>query len=431
VRSVLRALDRHFFAPERLSDLALMRIACVGATLLFFIPSLRHQLYLAQADPSLFRPIPALKVFMLPLGAWGARPDAMLLHGVWLGTRVAGVAGLLGLYTRPALFLFAAGNTLLTAHGYSYGEIHHPEALLVIALWLLAVSPSAAVLSLDALIDRVRSAVRSMHFEPRPTAPPESPFARWPLRTVQWLLVMVYLSAGLSKLVKGGLDWFNGYTLVYYFAEDGLRWGSPFGLGLARHPQIASVLSVGAVAFELTFVLAVLVRGLAPVYVLWGLVTHGFIYAAQRAPFFQYYALYVAFAESLRQAFRHWSPRVAPGPRAKATVIYDGRCPRQIRSMTILDALDSRRGLAYLDLEMDSAQLATLTPALAPDEAKGALHLATPDGRVHSGFFAFRKLARILPPLWLFLPLLHFPFATSIGPRAYALMACHRGRTRL
>src|SRR4029450_1604315 len=125
--------------------------------------------------------------------------------------------------------------------------------------WLLAVSPSEAVLSLDALLRRVRTAGGSMHVEPPAQTLPESPFARWPLRTVQWLLVLVYLSAGLSKLAAGGLDWFNGYTLSYYFAQDALRWGSPVGLWLAGQPEIASVLSVGAVVFELTFVLAILV----------------------------------------------------------------------------------------------------------------------------------------------------------------------------
>ena len=139
-----------------------------------------------------------------------------------------------------------------------------------------------------------------MHVDPRPQTPSESPFARWPLRTVQWLLVLVYLSAGLSKLAAGGLDWFNGYTLSYYFAQDALRWGSPVGLWLAGQPEIASVLSIGAVVFELTFVLAILVPRLAPVYVLWGVATHGLIYLAQRAPFFQYYALFFAFIESLR-----------------------------------------------------------------------------------------------------------------------------------
>ncbi|HET7599867.1 MAG TPA: HTTM domain-containing protein [Gemmatimonadales bacterium] len=312
MRSILRALDRHFFAPERLSDLALLRIACVGATLLFFFPPLSRQLYLAQADPSLFKPLPILKVLLLPLDAWGARPGPMLLHAIWLGASIAGLAALVGLCTRPALLLFAGGNTLLVAHRYSYGELHHPEALLIIALWLLAVSPAGETMSLDALIERARIARHTA--KAAPAAPVESPFARWPLRTVQWLLVLAYLSAGLSKLVNGGLDWFNGYTLVYYFAQDGLRWGVPLGLELARHPTLASLLSVGAVLLELTFALAVLAPRLAPAYVLAGVVMHGLIFAAQRAPFFQYYVLYFAFVESFRNGWQAWS---APMARSK------------------------------------------------------------------------------------------------------------------
>lgn len=384
-RSALRALDRHFFAPERLSDLALFRIACVGATLLFFFPSLPHNLYLARADPSLFQPIPALKVLLLPLGRYGVRPGPMLLHIVWLGTGIAGAAALVGLYARPTLLLFAAGNTLLAAHRYSYGEIHHPDALLVITLWLLAVSPSADVLSVDALIDRVRTAVRSRCFTPRPPAAPESPYARWPLRTVQWLLVLVYLSAALAKLERGGLAWLNGYTLAYYFAEDGLRWGSPLGLLLARHPDVAALLSIGAVAFELTFVLAIFVRWLAPAYLAWGVAMHGVIYAVQRAPFFQYYFVYLAFIESLRLTVGRWLPSPAPESGTGVTVFYDGRSAGQIRTLAILDSLDRRRRLRY----EDTAQ------------AGAGIMIRTPDGRSHSGLSAATALARTLRPRFL------------------------------
>lgn len=311
MRSVLRALDWHFFAPQRLSDLALMRIACVGATLLFFFPLWSQQLYLSQADPILFRPLPTLKVLLLPLGTWGARPSAALLHAVWFGTWLTGAAALIGIWSRLTLLLFAAGNTLLIAHRYSYGELHHPEALLIITLWLLAASPAGVVLSLDAVIRRRRAGTRTGCVGQVSAPPVESPLARWPLRTVQWLLVLAYLSAGLSKLAAGGLDWFNGYTLVYYFAEDALRWGSPVGFWLARQPELASALSIGAVAFELTFALAVLFPALAPAYVVWGILMHGVIYFAQRAPFFQYCVLYVAFIESFRFAWLRWLRQAA------------------------------------------------------------------------------------------------------------------------
>jgi predicted DCC family thiol-disulfide oxidoreductase YuxK len=422
-----RALDRYFFAPARLSDLALLRIVCVGGGLLVF-PPLWAVLHYAQVAQSEWLPLPALKVLMLPLGGWGVRPEPMFLHAVWLGTQLAGVTALVGLYTRPSLFLFAAGNTLIFAHFYSFGVVHHPEGIFIITLWLLAVSPSGAALSLDALLGRLRVAAQRLRFEPRPAVPAESGFARWPLRTVQWLLGMAYLSAGLSKLVNGGLAWFNGYTLVYYATMDGLLWGAPLAPALAGHPGVASLFSIGAVAFELTFWLAIVFPRLVPLYLLGGAAMHLSIYAVQRAPFFQFIFLYVAFIEVLRPGFRRAPSGAAAARPATWTVIYDGLCPLCIRTMTILDALDWRRRLAYLDLEADRSRLAAVAPDVSAEQARAAMHVVSPDGQVDRGYFAFRKLARIAPPLWPLVPLLYLPFAATIGPQLYALVA--RRRTR-
>jgi predicted DCC family thiol-disulfide oxidoreductase YuxK len=424
---VFRALDRHFFAPARLSDLALLRIVCVGGALLAF-PPLWAVLHYAQVDPSQYQPLPAMKVLMLPLGGWGVRPDAMFLHAVWLGTQVVGVTALVGLYTRPSLFLFTAGYALLSVHFYAFGVIHHTEAIPIIVLALLVVSPSGAALSVDALLGRLRGAAERRRFEPRPEMPAESSFARWPLRNTQWLLAMAYLSAGLSKLVNGGLAWFNGYTLVYYAAMDGLLWGAPLAPALVGHPMVASLFSIGAVALELTFWLAIVFPRLVPLFVLGGTALHLSIYLVQRAPFFQFIFLYVAFIESLRQASLRALPRVAAAPPGKWTVIYDGLCPLCIRTMTIFDALDIRHRLAYLDLEADRSRLAALAPGVSAEAARAAMHVVSSDGQAHRGFFAFRQLARILPPLWPLVPLLYLPLAAAVGPRLYDAVA--RNRTR-
>jgi predicted DCC family thiol-disulfide oxidoreductase YuxK/uncharacterized membrane protein YphA (DoxX/SURF4 family) len=424
---VFRALDRHFFAPARLSDLALLRIVCVGGALLAF-PPLWAVLHYAQVDPSQYLPLPALKVLMLPLGGWGVRPDAMFLHAVRLGTLVVGVTALVGLYTRPSLFLFTAGYALLSVHFYAFGVVHHTEAIPIIVLSLLTVSPSGAALSLDALLGRLRLALERQRFEPRPAMPAESSFARWPIRNAQWLLAMAYLSAGLSKLVNGGLAWFNGYTLVYYAANDGLQWGAPLAPALVGHPAVASLFSIGAVALELTFWLAIVFPRLVPLFVLGGTAMHLSIYFVQKAPFFQFIFLYTAFIECLRRAFLRAFPRAAAAPPARWTVVYDGLCPLCIRSMTILDAFDLRHRLAYLDLEADGGRLAALVPGVSAGEARAAMRVVAPDGQVYRGFFAFRELARILPPLWPFVPLLYLPFAATIGPRVYELVARHRTR---
>jgi hypothetical protein len=75
-----------------------------------------------------------------------------------------------------------------------------------------------------------------------------------------------------------------------------------------------------------------------------------------------------------------------------------------------LRALDLRRCLRYVDLEREWHRPASLAPAVTTEQARRAMHVMGPDGQVHRGFFAFRELARVLPPLWPLLPLFHAPF---------------------
>ena len=48
-------------------------------------------------------------------------------------------------------------------------------------------------------------------------------------------------SSFLSKMLYSGFEWANGFTLQYYLARDGLRWGSPLALWFADHHGVAWV----------------------------------------------------------------------------------------------------------------------------------------------------------------------------------------------
>lgn len=425
MRRLLRALDGYWFAPARLQDLALFRIACVGSWLLFFYPGMERTRPLATADPHLYQPLLVVKVLMWPLGSWGLRPEPMFLHAVFLATMVAGVFALVGKYTRPSLLILAAGNTLLWGYIYSYGWVHHGPILLAMAFWILAFSPCDAALSLDALQRRRHAAAYAMQFEPlSPTV--ESEYAGWPLRLVQWLMALIYFSAATSKLHDGGLAWMNGYTLVYFTATDGVRWGMPLGIWISQHPLVAQVLSIGALLLELTFFVAILVPRLAWPYVLGSMALHTGIFFAQNAPFFEHFPIVVAFIPSLRR-YPLW--RRAPAPaRPRWTVVYDGLCPLCLRAMVTLDFLDWRRRLAYLDLEGDWKRVATLAPGLDREEARSAMVVISPDGALYRGLGAFRELAKLLPPLWPALPLLYFPLSTPVGNWLYGRVAASRRR---
>ena len=310
---VRRHLERSWFAPASLVDLSIVRIVVVGTELVSLLApgpsSLGRQLWLSGAPAATFAPLPALKVLLLPVG-WGARPGPMFLHAVWLGALAFGILALLGVYWRLTLALFAAASTLLIAHAYSYGEMHHGQALLVIALWVLCFAPSGAALSADAFVARWRTARRTLRGESLPAD--DSRFARWPLRLIQWLLALAYLSAATSKLTMGGLDWLNGYTLAYYLVQDGTIHHNELALLVARFPAVCALLAAGALLFELTFSVAVLRPRLAWAYVVVGTVMHTTIYLLQHAVFFQFIALYTVFLEPLRATLR---ARAAGSPR--------------------------------------------------------------------------------------------------------------------
>ena len=438
----LKRVHDHWFAPAPLEDLALVRITLVGMQLaLLLIPFLAvevgacpgcnpdYQAWLTGIDDREFAPLPALKLLLWPFG-WGVRPEPMLLQAVWLGTAAAGVFALVGLYTRAALLVLAAGSTLLVSHAYSYHEGHHPEALLTIMLWILALVPSGARRSLDHLRSRVRQTLASLRFESEPPGPTLSPHARWPLRLAQWLLILIYLSAGTSKLLNGGLQWFNGYTLAYYIGDDALERGSALGVWLAQHVVLVQLMSVGAIAIELGFGGVLLWPRLVWLFVLGGIGLHVGIYVLQRAPFPQLIALYVVFVGELRESWqRRPFARMAPAlAGARWTLVYDGLCPLCLRTMAVLDWMDWRRRLAFVDLEREWPAAASIAPELSPDQARHAMHLVGPDGTVCRGYDAFSRLARVLPPLWPLVPVTLLPFADRAGTALYRLIARRRSR---
>ncbi len=287
-------LERHFFAPTPRRHLAIARIV-IAATQLAILTTPWilgfEEIDLTQTDPIFYHPRLALKLLLVPF-FWIQRPDAAFLHVTWLVAVVCGVAALLGLLTRVSLIGLAWASTLLAAHSYSYGEFHHTDALMMVALWPLAFSRCGAVLSVDALIARARGRAPMSTLDA---------FGLWPLRLVQWMFALTYFAAAVEKLVNGGLSWFKGTTLAYYFALDALHRNHPLGVWLAERADWLVPLALTSVIFELTFPLAVLVPGLAIWFVVFGISFHLSVYIIHGPPFFEHMALYVVFIGSLRE----------------------------------------------------------------------------------------------------------------------------------
>lgn len=297
---------RYWFAPAPCLDLAVVRIIAVALQLYLFRDFLSTLEIWAALPADNYRPGIVFGILNLPFG-WGYRPEFAALEMIYYVGMGAGLLALVGLLTNLSLVVFATSCVYLMAFRYSFGDFHHPEAVMMVALSALAISPAGRVLSLDSLIAaRRRKDGANLLFQ-------ESEFAGWPLKLIQWFFVLMYLSAVWHKLSISGLDWANGYTLQYYLARDALRWDNPIGLMLSAHHTIVQLGQYGVLLFQATFALPVIVPKLRWLYVPAGLILHIVIWITLLAPFPQWIALYAVFipwTAALRRARERVSGRL-------------------------------------------------------------------------------------------------------------------------
>jgi predicted DCC family thiol-disulfide oxidoreductase YuxK len=438
--TLLNLWDRYWFRPAPLVHLALCRIVVVAFQLfqLTHLDYLSEFRRLSELPDALYRPLPILRLLTLPVEwisagslawhAWQFRPSYGLLEIVFWLTLVAGALALVGLRTSYSLIVFALGNVFMQAFLYSFNDFHHPEALMLLTLAILALSPAGAVLSVDDLRRRIKLALTKRQFVHFNLLDESSALARWPLLLVQWLFALIYLSAAISKVGSSGLEWVNGYTLQYYLLQDGLRWESHVGVWLGQHHTLVWLLSWLTILFEGTFFSVLIFPPLAWIYIPLGVAFHTGIYVTMRAPFFYYLPLYVVFipwvslARALSRRLR--VRRVA----AKPEILFDGQCPLCLRSMTVLRYFDWFNRLAFSELQQRWPNLVLSRPDLSREDCQREMHVLLPDGSVRKGFFAFREILQYLPPLWLLLIIFYLPLTSTVGPKLYRIVAARRPR---
>ena len=277
----------------------------MGAQLVWFYPDLGEHVNFLRKNDGFVDP----QLITRALAAVFSR-DAVFNPTVFTvlywATLGVGILALVGLFTRVALVLFAAGTWIFVSHLFSYGDRHHTEALFAIFLMLLALAPSGERLSLDAVLRRRRTGAEDAD---------TSELAIWPLKLVLVLLGLTYLSAGMAKLLHSGLRWMNGYTLQGHTLADALSRGHPFGVWLAQQHTLAVLLSVFTIVFELFFWVALVVpRRWLPWLLLAALLFQVGLYVSGGYDFFQHMVLLVLLLLFLEPEW--WQRRVRARERA-------------------------------------------------------------------------------------------------------------------
>jgi hypothetical protein len=291
----------YWFRDAPYFDIAFLRIALVGLQCFLLLSKVFGELtYVSGLDNLFYHPLPIVKFFTLP---WGShvRPDAGWVSTIFWLTMAFGAASLVGLLTNISLLAFAIGNIFLQAYAYSFGDFHHPEAVMMIALLALALSPCARVLSLDAVLRKGSASDLSRGLA---IVDIVGPYAAWPIKFLQLFFPLMYLSAITAKLGIAGFDWSNGFTLQYYLIHDSLRKGGlPLALELSRHHSIVAFAQSVVVLFQTTFFLIIPFPKLRWIYLPIGLAFHFgnyFILAADFPQWIMLYAVYIPWSRLIK-----------------------------------------------------------------------------------------------------------------------------------
>jgi hypothetical protein len=247
--------NAYWFPETGTLDLAITRIVMVATQLFWVSRPLATHLNLVEKNQVFIEPQVIMSALgrLLPNEVWFTRSGFTAFY--WL-VAIAGFAALIGLFTRASLFVFALGTWILTAHVYSFGDRHHPEAVFAIVLLALAFAPSGQSLSVDAFWRRQR--------HPSEPEPERVDTAMWPLKLAHVLLALTYFSTGISKLLLGGPRWLNGYTLQSHTFNEAINRDIPLGIWLAQQHELAIVLSVLTVLLETFFFVSLLLPWTAP-----------------------------------------------------------------------------------------------------------------------------------------------------------------------
>jgi len=202
--------------------------------------------------------------------AWGAVSDAYwlpmplfsalhlaplapdVLRALQLVWRVALVLSAIGLYTRASTIVASVLGVYLLGLPHNFGQTYHFDALLVIAMIVLACSRAGDAWSIDARLNG------------DPESEPSAEYT-WPIRAIWVAMSLVFFGAGLAKLRYGGLAWITSSNMsillmrALYHASD----ADPLtraGLWIAAHHWLASSLAAAAVITEVAFPLALISR---------------------------------------------------------------------------------------------------------------------------------------------------------------------------
>jgi predicted DCC family thiol-disulfide oxidoreductase YuxK len=323
---------------------------------------------------------------------------------------------IVGLFTRTSTIICLVLSLYVLGLPQFFGKINHNHHL----IWfmaILAASPCADVLSLDAVWKSWRRADRGT------TAPPEAATAYGlPLRFILLLMGVIYFSAGFWKVWTAGYHWAwsdNPRNIMYNKWMELAGWMPIFRID--QYPLMYKVSALGTLMFELSFIFLIFSKRLRVMAPLGGLAFHSVTNLFMKIWFWNLQGCYAAFV-NWSALFRWIGQRLFPH---EMYVLYDRNCKLCRRTIASFRMFDLCERVTYVNALDGAALRAHQLSWLDADRLMRHMHVVM-DRNVWTGFAAYREWIKRLPCLWLALPFMYLPPVAFAGNRIYERVAGSR-----
>jgi hypothetical protein len=243
---------------------AISRILFYGASILYFTAVSRPQLKGWSAlCPLFWHPVAPFALFHL-----SALSDSALnlVYWGWIGALLFSMIGFL--YRISAFFAFL-GAFYIFGLLSCFGHVNHNASDFVLLLGTLVFAPVADELSVDAWV-REKLGKKSVVRE-----------GTWIFFAARVQLLLIYMSAGVQKLIDPGIPFLRHDTMAQMFISA----GKPLGLFFVQFPALCWTLGAMVLVFEATALLPLLFSRLRWVYFPFFFVFHAVSYLVLQVHF--------------------------------------------------------------------------------------------------------------------------------------------------
>jgi hypothetical protein len=317
---------------------------------------------------------------------------------------------MIGLFTGPSAFVVTVLGFVLYGIAQSYGKVDGHNYMIWFAA-LLAVSRSADMLSVDAMIRAVRRADSGA--VERPAA---SRTYAFPLRLIWTLMGIYYFFGGMWKVIDGRWRWIFSESLRNYIYT---RWyylhRIPPQFVIYQHAWFFRLGAVITIGFELSFIALVLFpRGRAFAIAI-GLFFHNSLALLMRNWFLDLQMCYVSLV-NWHGIFRWLGKQCFREP---LYVVYDDGCWACRRTVSWLQVFDVLDRITYVGATFEEMIRQDQSNRLDQITVLHDMHTAIGD-RTRRGYSVYLPIAKRVPLLWFVYPVLFLWPIHMLGKRIYS-----------